>query len=260
MKIHCCQFDIVWENRAANFDKVTSMLATAAIEEGDLLQLPEMFGTGFSMDVESIQEGKGHPTATFLADLAKSHKVYVLGGLVGKAPSGKGLNQAVGFSPEGKEIVRYTKIQPFSMGGEMDHYDAGDRVDTFSWNGLTVAPFICYDLRFPEIFRLGTRKGAQVMTVMANWPDARIHHWVALLQARAIENQAYVAGVNRCGNGPELHYNGRSLIVAPSGEILADAGDGERIISAELDRAALESLREKLPFLKDIRKDYGSLR
>jgi predicted amidohydrolase len=259
MKIYCCQFDIAWEDKQSNFAKVESMLSSARLEEGALVQLPEMFATGFSMNVAGIQEGDRRETAQFMARLARERKIFVLGGLVMATPSGLGLNQAVGFSPDGTEIVRYTKIQPFSLGGEMEHYAAGHRVHTFDWHGLTVAPFVCYDLRFPEIFRIGARKGAQLITVMANWPDTRIQHWVTLLQARAIENQAYVAGVNRCGASPHLHYNGRSIIVGPGGEILADAGHEEKVIDAEVDAKALMTLREKLPFLRDMRREYTSL-
>lgn len=259
MKVYCCQFDIVWEDKEANYAKVESMLSAAGIEEGSLVQLPEMFATGFSMNVSAIREGPARETAAFLAGLARRWKSFVLGGLVTEAPCGRGCNQAVAFSPEGGELARYTKIQPFSLGGEKDHYTEGDRVRTFSWRGLTVVPYICYDLRFPEIFRVGARKGAQVITVMANWPETRIQHWVTLLQARAIENQAYVAGVNRCGASPDLPYNGRSLIVAPTGEILADAGDRERVIAAEVDAEALQALRTNLPFLRDMRASYGSV-
>jgi predicted amidohydrolase len=126
-------------------------------------------------------------------------------------------------------------------------------VTFFEWNRLKVSPFVCYDLRFPEHFRAATKRGAQLLTVIANWPVARIHHWTALLQARAIENQAYVAGVNRCGKDPTLTYNGRSMIVSPKGEVLADAGHGESVIGVEIDPAELEVYRQQLPFLADMR-------
>jgi predicted amidohydrolase len=139
------------------------------------------------------------------------------------------------------------------LGGESANYQAGREVAVFPWQGFTVAPFICYDLRFPEHFRAATRRGAQLITVIANWPVKRIGHWVTLLQARAIENQAYVAGVNRCGADPTLTYNGRSLIVSPKGDILADAGHGESVISAEVNLQELLDYRRELPFLADMR-------
>jgi len=127
----------------------------------------------------------------------------------------------------------------------------------FAWQSFQVAPFICYDLRFPELFRASARRGAQLFAVIANWPLTRAQHWITLLQARAIENQAYVAGVNRCGRDPKLGYNGRSLIISPQGDILADAEDKECVISAELDLAGLLAWREKFPALQDMRPDFG---
>jgi omega-amidase len=124
---------------------------------------------------------------------------------------------------------------------------------TFAWGECLVAPFICYDLRFPEIFRPVARAGAQLITVIASWPEARIAQWVKLLQARAIENQCYVAGVNRVGSDPRFRYSGRSMIVDFRGDVIADAGSEANLISAELDLAGLAEYRRELPFLADMR-------
>jgi omega-amidase len=253
MKIYCVQLDIVWENKAANFARVEALLAAAAPQPGSLVLLPEMFATGFSMNVAGIREGRERETERFLEATAKSFGVSLVGGLVTSNTNGKGSNQAIVFSPGGKEIARYSKLRPFTLGGESEHYDAGKEVVVFPWQGFVVAPFVCYDLRFPEIFRSAVRSGTQLYTVIANWPVTRIQHWVTLLQARAIENQAYVAGVNRCGADPKLKYNGRSLIVSPKGEILADAGNGESVISTEVDLEGLLTYRKELPFLSDMR-------
>ncbi len=169
---------------------------------------------------------------------------------------GLGKNQSLTFDPEGKEIARYTKIHPFTLGAEAVHYSAGEKPVVFSCGEFQVAPFICYDLRFPEIFRNAVQRGAQLYTVIASWPQTRIEHWIALLRARAIENQAYVVGVNRCGVDPKLTYNGRSLIIAPGGEILAEAGNGECLISADLNLSSLLEYRSALPFLADIHSEY----
>jgi predicted amidohydrolase len=212
-----------------------------------------MFSTGFSMNVNGIHEGSAAETEKFLVRLAQEFGVHVIGGLVTAAADGQGYNQAAVFSPEGRELTRYTKMQPFSLGAETKHYHSGKEPVFFTWQSLMVAPFICYDLRFPELFRSAVRKGAQLFTVIANWPVARIQHWITLLQARAIENQAYVAGVNRCGTDPKYTYNGRSAIVDPHGNILADAGDGERVISAEIDPKVVINWREDFPALRDMR-------
>jgi predicted amidohydrolase len=288
MYIACCQFDIAWENKVANFEKVRDLVTAAKLPAGSLLLLPEMFATGFSMNVEAIHEGptpeslrllsergfqgrctRPFATETYLSTLAKERAISVLGGLVkatlyelpAKAdvpePLFKGVNQAVAFGPDGGQIARYTKLHPFSYAGETEHYESGEEVVTFPWGGFTVAPFICYDLRFPEAFRKATLRGSQLFCVIANWPKRREAHWLTLLKARAIENQAYVAAVNRCGSDPQLEYGGRSLIIDPRGEVLADAGDKEGVIGAELDLQSLLEYRKEFPALKDIREGFG---
>lgn len=253
MKIYCVQHDIAWENRRANFAKVESLLAGAKPEAGSLVLLPEMFASGFSMNVTAIREGRERETERFLAATAKKFGIFLLGGIVTTKTNGKGSNQSVVFTPDGKELARYTKMQPFSLGGESAKYDAGRSPTLFDWQGVTVSPFVCYDLRFPEHFRTATKRGSQLITVIASWPVKRIQHWITLLQARAIENQAYVAGVNRCGKDPKLSYNGRSLIISPKGDILADAGNGESVISADVNLDELIAYRRDLPFLADMR-------
>jgi predicted amidohydrolase len=253
MKLYCVQHDIVWENKRANFTRVEALLAKTRAEPGSLVLLPEMFATGFSMNAKAIEEKRGGETEQFLAAAAKKFNVFLLGGFVAAQAGGKGFNQCVVFSPDGSEVARYNKIQPFTPGGESDNYEAGRDVVIFSWQGFAVAPFICYDLRFPEHFRTAARRGAQLLTVISSWPVARIQHWVTLLQARAIENQAYVAAVNRCGTDPKLTYNGRSLIVSPKGDVLADAADGEKVISAEVKLEEVLAYRKDLPFLHDMR-------
>jgi len=268
MKIFCCQMDIAWENKATNFAKAQTLIAEAKVPAGSLVVLPEMFATGFSMDVAAIAEsasanpapgsrnGKefnASETADFLAGTARKFNIYLVGGLVTVASGARGRNQAAVFSPEGKEIARYSKCQPFTLGGESQHYEAGKEIVTFKWHDCVVAPFICYDLRFPELFRAAVRRGAELFVVIASWPVKRIHHWSVLLQARAIENLACVAGVNRTGTDPKFTYTGRSVIVNAHGDVLAEAGDAEGAISAEVDLADLRSWRAEFPALQDMR-------
>lgn len=255
MNIVCCQLDIVWENKPANHDKVRALLEKAAPPRGSLVLLPEMFATGFSMNVAAISDGATRDTQDFLARAAADYGVYLLGGLVTTAPDGRGRNECAVFSPDGVEVARYSKLHPFSVGGETQHYAAGESITLFNWQGFTVAPFICYDLRFPEIFRAAVRRGANLFTVIASWPATRESHWLTLLKARAIENQAYVAGVNRCGADPHLPYSGRSIILDPRGEVIAEAGSEERPISAHLDLPALLNYRREFPALDDMRAE-----
>jgi omega-amidase len=259
MKLIGVQLDSVWEDKTATFDRVRRLLESSKPEPGSLLVLPEMFSTGFSMNVAGIQEGSKRLAEQFLESLARELNIFVLGGAVNLGPDGRGRNQAVAYSPQGREIVRYNKMHPFSLGSETKHYTAGDRTTHFDWQGMIVAPFICYDLRFPELFRAAVKPSkpghpsAQLFAVIASWPFPRDTHWITLLQARAIENQAYVIGVNRCGKDPNHTYPGRSLIIDPHGKILADAGNTEKIFTADVDPQIVQNWRRDFPALADMR-------
>ena len=255
MRIIGCQLDIQWENKEANHANVCTLLRKASPSPGSLIILPEMFATGFSMNVDAITDDRDRITQKFLARIAGGYKAYVLAGVVTRCEDGRGLNQAVVYKPSGQELARYSKLYPFSYAGETGHYAPGTGIETFVCHAFKVAPFICYDLRFPEAFRAATRQGAQVLAVIANWPAARESHWTSLLKARAIENQSYVIGVNRCGKDPNHAYSGRSRIIDPRGKILKDAGSAEGWIEAELDLQELIGYRKEFPALKDMRGD-----
>ena len=231
------------------------MLAAAEAAPRSLVILPEMFASGFSMNVAAVAQGPDKEDEQFLAGLARAHGVYVLGGVVNACADGRGRNEAVAFDPSGRELARYRKLHPFTPAGEQQHYERGREVACFEWEGFTVAPFICYDLRFPEAFRAAAARGAEVLAVLANWPKERAAHWAALLRARAIENQAYVVGVNRCGRDPRHAYSGGSMAVDPQGEVVAQGGDQECIVRAELDPAVVAEWRKRFPALDDMRED-----
>jgi predicted amidohydrolase len=254
MQLVGIQLDIVWEDREANFQRVRSLLEQNPPRRGALVALPEMFDSGFSMNVPKIADDERR-TEQFLRNTARQFDVYLIGGLATRGPDSRGRNDAVVASPAGETVARYCKLHPYSPGKEKQHYTAGDTIVTFDWLGVPVAPQICYDLRFPETFRRAARRGARVIVVIANWPTPRVEHWVTLLRARAIENQAYVLGVNRCGNDPYLAYPGRSLIADFRGNILADAGERGGVITANVDPAAQSAYRKELPFLDDMRDD-----
>lgn len=255
MHIFCCQFDIAWEKKDANHDKVRQMLEAARPAAGSLVLLPEMFATGFSMNLPKIAD-RGGKTMAFLKQTARELNVNIIAGLVTMAPSSRGQNLAVLVTSGGELAGSYMKMFPFTPAGEADCFEAG--CDLSLWykedGGWVMCPFVCYDLRFPEVFRHAVRAGANLFTIIANWPASREHHWVSLLVARAIENQAYVAAVNRCGADPKTSYSGRSLIIDPRGQIIADAGEGECLISAQLDLPALLDYRKKFPVLADMRQ------
>lgn len=257
MRFFGIQVNTVWQDVSASIARVRELLRGADICGGDLIVLPEMWSTGFSMDIEQIAEAAGDgPAQSFLSSLATDTGAFVLGGVVTRGSGGKGNNEAVAYGPDGREVCRYRKLFPFTLGSEPDCYHAGDRVANFSWREFHVAPFICYDLRFPEVFRGAVAGGAEIYAVIANWPSVRREHWNTLLCARAIENQAYVIGVNRCGDDPNHAYPGCSRIIDPSGNVLADAGAEEAVIVATPDRGALVEWRRCFPALSDIRPQF----
>jgi len=248
------QFDIAWENKSANFTTVSRFLTEAKPEKRSLVVLPEMFATGFSMNAGEIAEPPGGPVEQFLSGVAKERGIYILAGKAARGRDGSARNKALVFGPSGDLLAFYAKMRLFSPGGEPGHYVPGERILVFEWEGCRVAPFVCYDLRFPELFRqAAAARRPELFAVIANFPTKRIQHWIRLLQARAIENQAYVVGVNRVGADPTHTYGGRSLIVDPQGEILADAGTQEGTIQAPLELDKLAQYRRGLPFLADMR-------
>jgi len=247
------QLDVAWEDRAENCRRVAALLDRASPPRGSLVVLPEMFATGFSMNADATAEGEGREAERFLAATAGRLGGCVLGGVVARAaPGALALNQAVAFGADGRELARYSKIHPFSFAGEDRHFARGREVVTFSWGGFAVAPFVCYDLRFPEVLRVAALRGATLLAVIANWPAPREEHWLALLTARAIENQAYVVGVNRCGSDPHVAYSGRTRILDPRGKVIREAGGDECVVEADLDLAALQAYRREFPVLGDI--------
>lgn len=254
MHIIGLQFDIQWEDKPANLAKVTSLLEQAAPAPGSLVILPEMFATGFSMNVDRIAEPYGGPTEKFLSETAACWQIHLVAGLAARDASGHARNKALVHGPRGELVGYYAKRRLFSPGAETEHYVAGKRPFIFSWAGIKVSTLVCYDLRFPELFReAAAQSRPELFVLIANWPAKRRLHWQRLLQARAIENQAYVAAVNRIGHDPLTDYHGQSLMIDPHGEILMDAGDKEGCTHLEPDLVALRKYRAGLAFLDDLR-------
>lgn len=250
--------DIAWRDGPANYDRVRRLLAQAAPARGDLVVLPEMFDTGFALDPQRTAD-REQRTLAFLEQLARQYGVYVQGGrTVLTADGQRGLNVAPVMAPDGRCLVEYAKIHPFSFGREHERFAGGEEVVTYRWvagegAGLVVCPAICYDLRFPELFRRGLRAGAELFAIGANWPAERQAHWRALLVARAIENQAYVLGVNRVGRDPRVVYAGGSLAVDPRGQVVGELGDQEGVLAVELDAGEVVRWRAAFPAWRDMR-------
>ena len=254
MRVVCCQFDIAWENKAANFARIGSLLEATPPQVGSLLLLPETFATGFTPNIAAFAEEPGGPTGQFLAKISVRYQIHVVAGVIEKGRNGEIYNRAVVFDSAGRPVAQYTKLHPFGPGGEAT--EPGSGIVGFGWGAMSVWPFICYDLRFPEIFRRAVIGGAHLLVVLACWPKSRQAHWDVLLRARAIENQCFVAGVNRCGIDPKLAYGGGSTILDPRGQCLVDAGESAGLFSAELDLESLLAYRREFPVLADIRDEF----
>lgn len=258
MRVHLVQLDIAWESRAVNFGSVRRLLAESPPGSGDLVLLPEMFDSGFSFNLETTADRRDE-TLHFLRCLAADLRAFVLAGRTILGPDGRGRNRATALGPDGAVLAEYDKIHPFSFGKENDRFSGGDRVVTFPWQdangttGLRVCPAVCYDLRFPELFRRGLSEGAEAFAIIANWPAPRAAHFRALTIARAMENQAYAFFANRVGRDPNAEYAGASLVVAPTGDVVAEGDDRERVVSAEVDPAAVHAWRSAFPAWRDRR-------
>ena len=256
MKVAAVQHDIVWLDREANFARLGAMIAEASRHGARFVVLSEMFSTGFAMGEQwagQLPEAYDGPSSQFLSAMAQRHDVYVAGScpelprdaMMGALPA----NTLVIAAPDGA-LHRYDKIHPFTYGGEDRWFRAGSSTLTVDIDGLSVSGFVCYDLRFADHF-WKLADATDLYVVPANWPSTRAEHWSTLLSARAIENQAFVMGVNRVGSGGSLDYAGGSRIIGPFGEILADAGNVETIIYAGVTHEAVAATRQKFPFLRD---------
>jgi predicted amidohydrolase len=256
MRVAAIQHDIVWCDREANFAHLTPLIAGAAAAGARLVLLTETFSTGFATDREDLGEPEGGPSSQFLSAQARKHGIW-LGGSCPEIMRGTSAddqrphNTFVLVAPDGTEH-RYRKIHPFTFGGETKYFRAGEDFVTVDVEGLRVSLFVCYDLRFADEF-WQRANDTDVYLVPANWPEARRLPWTSLLQARAIENQAYVIGCNRVGVGNGLEYSGDSRIIDPLGEILASASQTESILFAEVTPERVAEVRDRFRFLQDRR-------
>ncbi len=253
MRAHLLQLELVWESPEANFRLVEDALDRAKPDPGDFVLLPELFDTGFSFHTETNADNEGR-TLRFLLTLADDLGVTIQGSrTLRPCDCDKAFNCATVAAPDETLLCEYRKIHPFTFGREPEFFQGGTDVLTYTWNTLTVCPAICYDLRFPELFRAGLGKGAQLFALGANWPSPRQHHWRALAIARAIENQAFVLAVNRTGSDPHLHYAGGTIAISPKGDILGELTDQPGTLSVEIDPQSLHDWRATFPAWRDMR-------
>lgn len=254
MRVSLLQTDIIWNDSAANLKRYGPMLEEAAENQAELVVFPEMFNTGFSLLCgESAREADEAGTE-FLRSNAQEFGFTVVASLPDTGRSqDKPRNTIRVFGPQGL-LGSYAKVHLFSYGGEHRNYEPGNKALTIQLGEFRASFFVCYDLRFPQFFA-ALAPDSDLFIVVANWPQPRHAQWEALLRARAIENQVFVLGVNRAGEGGGMRYLGGSQVISPRGEILEHLGSKEAIVHAEIDISDVQEHRAEFPVLTDRRND-----
>ncbi|MBN1039893.1 carbon-nitrogen family hydrolase [Clostridium botulinum] len=246
------QIDVLWEDYFANMKKIKILVEEASIKDVELILFPEMALTGVTLDIEKLILERDE-IVSWCRELAIKNNINIGLGY-GKKIDNKGLNNYIIISNLGEVLCDYSKIHLFTYGGEPKAYYNGMNVLDYQIGGFTMSSFICYDLRFPEIFQVAARK-AQVITIAANWPESKIDEWISFLKVRALETQSYIIGINRLGEGDGIKYNGKSAIVSPWGDILNDLSDKEELVIQEIKLEQVFKSRAKFNVKDDRRED-----
>lgn len=256
MKVALGQLDMIWEDKEASFIKAEAMIKEAASAGADVIIFPEMTLTGFSMNLKKIGEDPLNSwSLSKMKKCAEENNIAIGFGwsALPVSPAEKGTNRFTLIDKDGEIVTEYCKIHPFTYGGESESYAGGDEIVSVPFMGHVVSLFICYDLRFPDIFQIASSK-SDVMIVIANWPAVRSAHWQTLLRARAIETQSYVIGVNCYGSRDGEFYSGESLAVDSIGNILGEISGKEGVLICDIDDRAWD-LRDKFNTRNDRRED-----
>ena len=260
MRVALGQIDMVWEDKESSVLLAEKMIIEAKQSGADIIIFPEMSFTGFSMNLSKIGEYREESyTLNKMSEYAVRYNIAIgFGWAQCFRDCDKGANMFTVVDRDGSIVSEYRKIHPFTYGGESDIYEGGSDIANFSFMGHRISLFICYDLRFPEIFQIASRKSDMFM-VIANWPAVRREHWETLLRARAIENQSYVIGVNCFGNRDNLEYSGDSMAVDALGNVIGKISDKAGVVVCDIDDRAW-NLRDKFNVKADRREElYCSL-
>lgn len=248
IKITIFQAYLFWENVEKNLNNLELRLSSLR-EKTDLILLPEMFNTGFTNNVEKCAETMDGPTMHWLYEMSKKFDCVVAGSLIIQE-EGKYYNRFVWMSPNGS-FVKYDKRHLFGMAGEDQYFEPGNQRVILQLKGWKICPMICYDLRFP-VWSRNQNEAYDLLVYIASWPDKRSGHWRSLIPARAIENQAFVIGVNRVGyDGNEIYYSGGSMCISPMGDVVYYKPEDEDLYTFTLNPKDLITARTEFPFLKD---------
>ena len=254
MKIALLQFQIALGDIAANLRKVESLAEQAAAQHADLLLLPELWSTGYDLANAATHGRECEATLRSIAALARRLSVRIGGSVL--EPGADGVrNCFVLIDETGAEVARYRKVHLFAPMRETEFLSAGAELKRAKVSDMDAGLAVCYDLRFPEMFRAYATGGADLLLISAEWPMPRVAHWSALLRARAIENQAYVAACNACGVTGDTEFGGRSVICNPLGEVLVEAGEAEGVFCADVDAATVRDLRSAVPLFVNRRPE-----
>ncbi|WP_127530693.1 carbon-nitrogen family hydrolase [Paenibacillus kobensis] len=256
LKLSLLQMDIKIGEPEANYRKAEQMLhaAVSADPKPDVIVLPEMWNTGYALEqIGDLADENGESTQERLSAFAREHQVSIVGGSIAEKREAGVYNTIHAFGRSGEELGQYDKIHLFRLMDEEKHLQPGSRTGTLSIDGMPAGMMICYDIRFPELARKLALSGAKMLFVPAEWPNPRLHHWRTLLQARAIENQMYVIACNRCGQSGETVFFGHSMVIDPWGEVIAESGDQEGILTAEIDPGLVDEVRTRIPVFEDRR-------
>ncbi len=250
MKLALCQTNIIWENKKENFIIAEKFIKEAAENKAELAVFPEMSFTGFTVNVKDMGEAfETSQTVSVMKAMAKRHKIAIGFGMI-VSEKGKNKNRFVLVDKNGDMLGHYDKIHPFSYSEEGKYFTGGDNIINVKIGDTSIAPFVCYDLRFPEIFGAASYN-CDLLLIIANWPASRISQWTHLLRARAIENQCYVAGINRTGTGDGLIYNGRSAVFDCYGNLIVEMGDNEGVAYCEIIPENVVYFRNKFRMKQD---------
>jgi predicted amidohydrolase len=247
LTVTLAQLNLQWENPKKNLKQITALLENQLTDETDLIVLPEMFTSGFTMDNVKIAEAMNGNSVNWLSDTAKKYNCAITGSIP-IAENGDIYNRLIFATPDNLEY--YDKKHLFSMAGEHERYEAGNELKIVSWRGWRINLQVCYDLRFPVWSR--NQQSYDLLLYVANWPERRRDHWRNLLVARSIENQAHVIGVNRVGiDGKKISYSGDSLLLNHLGEVVKDCVNSEGLYSQTIDLDEQNVYQTKFPAYKD---------
>lgn len=254
MKIGLLQLALKDGQPQNNRKKVIDLLEKEMTSSIDVLVLPELWDTGYALDkLEIIADHEGEKAKTFLCQLAKTYQCNIVGGSIARESKGLFYNTSYTFDQKGNLIGQYDKIHLFGLMEENQYIQAGNQETHFNINDIEMSQVICYDIRFPEWTRKLMANGSKILFVSAQWPSSRIKQWTILLQARAIENQAFVVAVNRTGEGLLDDFNGHSMVINPLGDIVTELNNEERLAVVDIDLSLIDQVRGQMPVFEDRR-------